>query len=409
MSDTYQSKYDLIVEACKIEPDLNRIQTLIPLINDWSKLIEIAYMHGVLPLVYKILKSFSDVIPSNTLATFKAYNLQIARTNMQMTSELIRVVRILDDHEIKYMALKGPVLSQLIHGDTIQRQYTDLDILVEKEDIYRVGELLYAHGYSSEYDLKFLKNTALLKIGKDFTFCHNESNIFIEAHWKLFLDRQIKDSQINLFSPNPMTCKIQNYQLTTLEFDHLLIYLCLHGSKHFWERLEWVVDIDRLIKLESEINWDKITQIAKNMKIEVMFYLGLAVTQTIFQTELPESIQNKISNNPNIKRLHDNILELKFAHDITQDSEQVDKFKVKHLLSLMADTKSINTRNYLLWLFQIKKDDIYSVNLPNSLSILYYPIRLYRVIEYRVQSIKTRKSLGLKYIYLYLKVGIRGK
>lgn len=380
---TYQPYYDLIIEACKTSPDDGQIRNQATSITEWSKLIDIAYMHGVLPLVYKTLKHHTDVVPSDAILLLKTYNMQIARTNMQMTSELLRVVKLLDEHGIKYMALKGPVLSQIIHGDTIQRQYTDLDILVEKEDIYRVGELLYANSYTSEHDLKFLKNKALLKIGKDFTFRHEESNIFIEVHWNLFIDRFIKNSSMNLFTPNLLNTQINYYTLKTLELEYLLVYLCLHGSQHFWERISWVVDIDRLIRLNTLIDWTMVQSIIEEVKIESKFYLGLAVVNTMFNTVLPDPIQEKIVKLSNVK---DQVFKLQFSDATETMQERYRKHIILHTKTLVADNIFSALRNYLHMLFRIKEDDIYLINLPYFLSPLYYVIRQFKLLQIRIMA-----------------------
>ena len=377
MSNSYQSKYDLIVEACKIEPDVNRIHSFISSIDDWFSVIDISYMHGVLPLVYKTLKHYPE-IPADVLQTFKAHNMQIAQTNMKMTAELIRVVKLLDDHGIKYIALKGPVLSQLIHGDTIQRQYTDLDILVEKEDIYRVGELFYEHGYTSEYDLKFLKNKTLANVGKDFTFTHNESNIFIEMHWKLFLSKHIIDLDKNLFSTPLLSIRTNHYPILTLSYEYLLVYLCLHGSKHYWERIEWIVDIDRLIRNNANIDWNTVLTLCKTMRIEAMVYLGFAVSSKLLNTPIPDQITDAIKKFNNVHIAKEDVISLIYLHNIANDSHSHTQ---ENLLkeAPLKDTAFISFKHYFLTYFQINQVDVFTINLPHSLSLLYYPIKFFRL------------------------------
>ena len=409
MMNDYANQFSLILEACRTEPDPERIEHCLQSIGNWNHLLNIAYMHGVLPLVYKTLKSQPAAIPSKALEYFKMRNFEIAQTNLQMSSELLRIVNVFNENGIAYIALKGPVLSQIIHGDTLQRQYTDLDLLVAQKDIYKAALLLQENDYLPEHSIDFLKNRTFLNIGQDLTFKNKQHGVFIELHWQLFLNLQVRKSQITLFSAQQMSSDILGQKIDTLEFEHLLIYLCIHGSKHFWERLEWVVDIDRLVRERQGIDWSKIANLVNAMQVEIMFYLGLSVAHGLFQTKLPDHIMEKIAQTPRIEKLRRNITDLIFDHDITQDTEQVDKFKIKHLLTLMADKKSKNLHNYFLWLFQIKKDDILTVNLPAYLFFLYYFIRIYRLLEYRYQSIKTRKSLGLKYIYLYIKAGINGK
>ena len=70
----------------------------------------------------------------------------------------------------------------------------------------------------------------------------------------------------------------------------LLAYLCLHGSKHAWERIEWICDIDRLVRSQTDLDWDKTLKIAKEMDTHITLYLGLALSHALFHTPLPENI-----------------------------------------------------------------------------------------------------------------------
>jgi len=34
-----------------------------------------------------------------------------------------------------------------------------------------------------------------------------------------------------------------------------LVLICIHGAKHFWERLMWIADVAALISRQTAINW----------------------------------------------------------------------------------------------------------------------------------------------------------
>ena len=376
MSSTSEPKYELIFEACKQEPDSVLLETYGHEINNWLEVLDTAYVHGVLPLVYKAVKNLS--LPPDALQLFKAENLKIAQSNIQMSSELVRIAKLLDAYGISYMALKGPVLSNLIHGDAIQRQYTDLDILIEKNTIKSVGKLLYEEGYASEHPVSFLENKTLLDIGKDFTFRHEKSGIFLEVHWNLFIDRFIKNSSMNLFTPNALSSEINGYTVKTLDLEYLLVYLCLHGSQHFWERISWVVDIDRLLRRHPECDWDKVQCIIQDVKIASKFYLGLAVVKQMFNPDLPEEIERKLIP---LSRARDQVFRFQFSREKETMNPKYRKRRVIHNKTLITDSRFDAFRNYTHMLFRIKEEDIYMMNLPYVLSPLYYLLRQARLIR----------------------------
>lgn len=384
----HKALYDLLIECCQQTPDPIKLERLSLGILDWDALLDSAYLHGIFPLLFKALKEVATMSEEIT-ARLKNINLQIARTNMMMTAELLNVIRLLDENGIRTIAIKGPVLSQIIHRDITQRQFSDLDLLVHPKDMYRSLELLEGIGYVSEHPIAFLKNKTLLKVGKDFPTTHTEKNVLIEFHWKLFLDRHIKKSNIDLFSDTNYHCTINNTSVETLALDALLLYLLLHGSKHYWERLEWIVDIDRLIRIHSdEIDWDALCKMAQDMEIGFMFYLGLAVSHELFHTPLSVTVIAHLDGNHTVVKAKEGILREIKSDTIKNEHTGLVSLENLNKILLMKDDANGWVRQYLLVLFQIKELDVYMVNLPNLLSPLYYLIRLYRLFKLNVLRLK---------------------
>lgn len=376
--------YPCLIACCQSDCDPLVVASLANEVENWGEFIDSAYSHGVFPLVYPKLK-WLEILDERLKARMKKINWSIASSNIMMTAELIRVVALLRDHGIRSIAIKGPVLAQMIHGDVTQRQFSDLDLLVEPSQMYPALELLSHHGYASQYPIEFLKNTTLLKVGKDFPTTHTTKGVLIEFHWRLFLDRSIKKSKIDLFSPLNYHCTLQREKIETLQLDALLLYLLLHGSKHYWERLEWIVDVDRLIRLhESIINWDALYAMAEEMEISFMVYLGLAVTHELLHTPLEAIAHHRIATDSHVLKSKETIIRELNSDAITKDpSEHISMENLNKVL-LLRDSTHGWVRNYLLTLFQIKELDVYVVNLPHWLSPLYYGVRLYRLIKENV-------------------------
>ncbi|MFA6189062.1 MAG: nucleotidyltransferase family protein [Sulfuricurvum sp.] len=380
--------YDLLIECCQFQCDPIKLELFAAQIDDWNEFLNSAYMHGVFPLVYKALKPLTS-LDETVKHHLKSTNLEIASRNMMMTAELLKVIKLLKENGIRTIAIKGPVLSQIVHGDITQRQFSDLDLLVEQSDMYKSLELLSNTGYISQYPIAFLKNNTLLTVGKDFPTTNTKNNVLIEFHWRLFLDRHIKKSNINLFGDSNYRCMINNVSVETLELGALLLYLLLHGSKHYWERAEWIVDIDRLIRRHGEdIDWNALSSMAQEMEIEFMFYLGLAMSYELFDTPLSQAIISHIAVEKNIVKAKEFILlELKSDTIKNLNTGLVSIENLNKILH-MKDESNGWLRHYMLTLIQIKELDVYMVNLPNFLSPLYYLVRLYRLFKLNVLRLK---------------------
>ena len=57
--------------------------------------------------------------------------------------------------------------------------------------------------------------------------------------------------------------------------EDLLLVLCLHGSKHCWERLAWICDVAELIGANPELDWNEIMRRSAALNIEKAVMLGL--------------------------------------------------------------------------------------------------------------------------------------
>jgi hypothetical protein len=179
-----------------------------------------------------------------------------------MTSELMKVVKILEENNIESISFKGPVLSQLAYGDVVSRQYCDLDILVDENNIDKVCNLLKEKNYQFD-ELLFKKIFENKSIFHDITI-YKENIVNIEFHWRLFSDEYKTDfTSLNL-NDYVTYSSISNIQLKIFKNELTLLYLSIHGTKHNWERVEWLVDIVKLVE-NTQLNWNEVFWLLGNI------------------------------------------------------------------------------------------------------------------------------------------------
>jgi hypothetical protein len=76
--------------------------------------------------------------------------------------------------------------------------------------------------------------------------------------------------------------------------EELLIVLCVHGSKHAWERLKWVADVAELLRAHR-LDWQRVFSTATKWKCRRMLLLGLALADRLMKIPLPPDILSAIS------------------------------------------------------------------------------------------------------------------
>ena len=328
------------------------------------------YSHGVFPLVYNILKIYDSLIPNEKLSYMKKINMDIVKENMLMTSELIKVMKLFKENDIESIAFKGPTLSQNAYGNISLRQYCDLDILLKKDDVYKVYDLL-----KDEYERSLKLTSSQEKIW--FKYAHdlglsNEKGIHIEFHWSMFdSDHPINLGNIDFFEDRTIT-NINNNNINTISNEKFLIYLCVHGAKHLFERIEWVSDIDRFIKTQK-INWEKVENIIKNDNSERFFLLGLFLSKLLFETKLSKNYEDKFDKEYESISSH--------IFDTWNGKEKSDnKSNMKYMLKLFV-SRSDKLKYLNKMYFKPTFTEYWYINFPKPLYFLYYPLRQYLLLK----------------------------
>jgi len=391
-----------LVNCGKTNPskeDINFIHSYLTPISNYQLLITAALQHGILPLVYKTIKKLhkNSQLPINNapsgnalgvhqslehfLTDLKSTYSQIAQRNMLMSAELIRIMNLFKENNIEALAFKGPVLSQMAYGDITLRQYVDLDILVDEKDAFRAGKIMSENGHTAVLPLKVLQNNTCLHTAKDFSLV-SRGGVHTELHWRLFA----KKHAISIMScSTDKKCQkvyINNQALVTLQNELLLVYLCLHGAKHAFERIEWICDIDRLIR-NTKIHWGESITIAERSNSKRSFYLGLSLSYHLFHTPLPDEIKNQI--------VLDDIIQLQkmtlkqLTEKKTNKSDFQNNKETFFYQSKLFDKKSDMIRFHLSTFFKISTQDCQTFILPEQLKFLYIILRPIRLLLTYIQ------------------------
>lgn len=295
---------------------------------------------------------------------------------MLLTYKLKIIDQLLTKEGIPYISFKGPILSMLSYGDIVSRRYLDLDILVNQKDLEIVYNILENNGYKSDIKVEYTKDERFLDISKDILFFNKKENINIEVHWKLFEKRFFfQNFSLNELSWNNLSqVKINNFTIPTFNKEYLIFYLIIHGSKHFWERIEWLYNIFVILKNEDNINLKNVIAYAESMQAKTMVKVFFNLLEISFNYNVDKKIlildnrsqliaEDIISYWSNTQRGHDkiNMTEIKFMI----------AFQDSFLNKLKVIFKTI---------FQIKVYDILYLNLPKKLTFLYYFTRPLRVM-----------------------------
>ena len=215
---------------------------------------------------------------------------------LSYTAELISITKLLKQHGIETIALKGPLLGKLYENDYTQRECNDLDILVKNSNVETACQLLLSSGY---HFVSVLWNSPKQKEIYKKTFYHYNlyhpaKAIQVELHWRLNVAADAYTNKSSSIWNHLISQKIGSTTISVLSRVDNFIYLCTHGCIHQWKRLFWVRDIAQIIDKEGPIFLIDVYQQAVQRNVARYVLAGCFVASLLFGSSLPITIEQKI-------------------------------------------------------------------------------------------------------------------
>lgn len=343
---------------------------------DWNYLFQLARRHAVLPLLYlQLTREGAGSIRGSDLAKLKLQYQENSARNIILTAELCQVIKLFSDAGIETIPYKGPVLALFAYGDLALRRFVDLDVIVRKSDVPRARDLLLAEGYTPTKSLTLAQQDLLLRTQHNVQFARDDRRLLLELHWEVAPHLFASSVQENELWQNLETINVGGNEMKTLSADDLLFSLCVHGSRHLWERLGWICDIAELIA-RHEINWPASLQRAAAADSERMFLLGLHLAHKLLGTPLPESVQQLCAADARLESLASSVINQLFngPTHVPATSSEIFRYNIGVRKSLSARAR------YFVHMLRPTDSDFGSHALPTQLSFAYYLLRPFRLL-----------------------------
>jgi len=229
-----------------------------------------------------------------------------------LTGELLNLLTLFETHQIPAIAFKGPVLAASVYGSLAFRQFLDLDILIHKQQVAKARELLVSQGYRPQFELNDSQEAAFVRTYSAQSFLRDDGKVVVDLHWTMTSrDFSFALDPERLWE-HPEGISLGGKEVLTLSQENLLLFLCVHGGKHGWERLAWICDVAELIRSRKGMYWKKVVNQAGALKGERMLFLGLYLASDLLGAPLPEEIRARVSSDPAVKSLATQVSERLF-------------------------------------------------------------------------------------------------
>lgn len=259
--------------------------------NHWHRLIGLSIQYALFPPLYNRLLSLKlENIPPEAAGKLKNLYLINLKKNIILEQELFRVIKHLNQSDIRVIPLKGPALARLLYNDLALRQTSfDLDILVNSNDLAEAEKGLRALGYFNAYSQNKINSFYTYNWAVRFQRNYSEDgSIILEAHWAF---RQgFIGSNIEQFRLNARYANLDGQKILIPSPEDLLLYLALISicGDHFIE-IKYLYDIHNLtVKFGRDLDWQGLIKQAKQVNLGTLLFFALKLCQDFFGTDLPE-------------------------------------------------------------------------------------------------------------------------
>ncbi|MCG3209582.1 MAG: hypothetical protein FOGNACKC_03209 [Anaerolineae bacterium] len=381
-NDDLSSELQILLCCARTELDTATVERLTGLLTqppDWPGLLRLAQRHGVMPLLYRALNEHGVALtPPAILAELRTQYQANARRNVVLTRELLRLLALLEQHGIPAIPYKGPALAMAAYGDLALRQFGDLDVLVPRHEAERAQSVLLAQGYHRLHRLTPMQEMAYRQ-GR----CHNHYNlskadlpINVELHWDIAPAHFFQPGATLPLWQTAATVALAGGETTHFSAETLVLLLCVHGTKHCWDRLALICDLAELAHRQPALDWAAVMARAQSWRVEAMIQLGLLLAHDLLAAKFPTAILPPAGVSPRVRRLAGQVI-----HQLKPTVPPLSPLQTA-LFRLRAQSSARDRLSYL-WhsLLTPTPAEWLAVNRPGLPASLYYLVRPARLLK----------------------------
>ena len=244
----------------------------------WDELPEQAELHGMGGLLWHHFKHAHASIPAETKRILNGLYLRQRGLNQAYAQVLLQINALLEEAGIRSLVLKGLALAYEYYPDPALRSISDIDLLLNKDDVLPALDLLNEAGF---HILTPLDRTSDL-LPKELTVSSPPKNGLvtrIELHHfdpraRSVVDHSL-DDEFSGFHGSPHPVQVGESAIHVPDPMDTLAYLIRHLTRHMFVSttshplpLKWIADIVCLVEHHAhEIDWQNNTALLNQLEV----------------------------------------------------------------------------------------------------------------------------------------------
>lgn len=286
-------EWPLLLECCAPRADSERIRVLLAQGPDWQALLSLAAEHGVIAQLDAQLRSSSKAaIPPHVEKLLRERHRAQLMFTLSMTAEMFRMLERFREAGIEAMVVKGPVLSMRAYRDPGLRQYVDLDFLIRARHLLAATRVLTECRYESDVPLDAMEAG---KIPGEYLFMQRGTRLLVELHTAETFRYFPRPLPMEDYFARQTQVTLDGHAVPALSPEDEFVLICIHGAKHFWERLMWVADVAAMVADGTRLDWDVVRESARSVGAERMMHVALQLVRDLLHCEIPAATKDRVS------------------------------------------------------------------------------------------------------------------
>jgi putative nucleotidyltransferase-like protein len=372
----------LLLECARLTPDLGRVQDCAAGQLVWEKVVGAAEYHGLTPLLLRNLVAADAQIPQQQLKQLEQNNGRTVRQNLFLTSEMLRVVSSLSEVGIEAVPLKGAVLATRIHGDIALRPFSDVDLLIRREWVSAAETMISKLGYEAEISVPPAHRERWLKQQCELSF-RRAGLSRLELHWDISHPHFSLDTGVENFWSRSRSVQIGDTKLNDLSEQDLLFTLIVHGARHAWSRLMWLVDVAELLRTSPKIDWDLFFREAEERGAARMAATALILVKELFGVSVANEAAKLVYSDSAAARLAGRAIKhwnQSLARHDTSDLEPSALWRHRWIMQSRENRRQRWTYARRV-VTMVGEEEFGAARLPGVMSPVYKAVRFWKVFR----------------------------
>jgi hypothetical protein len=287
-------EFELVAACCRWPPSPARDEAVRAAAAgvDWTLVARIAERHRVEGLVWAALRGRAAEVPDAAAERLRSAAARIARQNLDLAAESLRLTARLDSAGVRHHFVKGISLGALVYGSIAPKMGWDIDLLVPPESVETAAAALEEAGYALviPYGRRARERLALWHAHwKESVWRTPDGRLHVELHTRLS-DNPMLLPAVGPDSPVVEVDLSGGKRLPTLAGEELFAYLCVHGASSAWFRLKWIADVGALIGRHGPDEIERLYRRSQVLGAGRAAAQALLLCRRLFDTLLPPAL-----------------------------------------------------------------------------------------------------------------------